>query len=162
MTKRIVVDTNVHISFLLGKPDTAASRALEMVYERYEAVCSPETLAELETVLHRPKFDRWITDDIRAAYLESVEAHTLPFVPESEIDICSDPDDNMLFALAEAAGAQFILSGDKKHVLKVGEYNGIYTISPDDFLSADNLDLYFGHQAAVRRESGIYVPERLN
>ncbi|HEX8228447.1 MAG TPA: putative toxin-antitoxin system toxin component, PIN family, partial [Chloroflexia bacterium] len=54
--------------------------------------------------------------------------------PTVPIDaIASDPDDNKFLECAVAGGADYIVSGDK-HLLSLGEYEGIRILSPADFL----------------------------
>jgi hypothetical protein len=46
----------------------------------------------------------------------------------------NDPDDEMILECGLAAEADFIVSGDKKHLLPLGEFQGIQIVSPADFL----------------------------
>ena len=52
----------------------------------------------------------------------------------TELKVSSDPDDDKLFAYSVEADADYIVSMDKQHVLSVGEYQGIQTIHPMDFV----------------------------
>ena len=52
----------------------------------------------------------------------------------TDVQVSRDPDDDKLFACAIEAEADFIVSMDKKDVLSVGEYQGIQTIHPTDFV----------------------------
>lgn len=50
------------------------------------------------------------------------------------VQVSQDPDDDKFFACALEAQADYIVSGDEKHVLAIGTYTGIQTISPRDFV----------------------------
>ena len=43
-------------------------------------------------------------------------------------------DDNRILECAVTADAQFIISGDKRHLLPLKQYQGIKIVSPDEFL----------------------------
>jgi len=43
-------------------------------------------------------------------------------------------DDNRILECALEGKAEYIISGDKRHLLPLGEYEGIRILSPDEFL----------------------------
>jgi predicted nucleic acid-binding protein len=45
-----------------------------------------------------------------------------------------DPDDEMILECALAAEADYIASGDKKHLLPLRRFRGIPIVSPSEFL----------------------------
>jgi len=45
-----------------------------------------------------------------------------------------DPDDEMILECALAAEADYIVSGDKRHLLPLRQFRGIPIVSPSDFL----------------------------
>ncbi len=53
----------------------------------------------------------------------SVRAIVVEEIPK--VDLSPDPDDNPVLAAAIAGGANLVGSGDKKHVLALGEVAGI-------------------------------------
>ena len=56
-------------------------------------------------------------------------------MPKIKLNIVKDdPDDNKFFETALAGKADYIVSQDKRHVLKIREYKGIKTISPEEFM----------------------------
>ena len=46
----------------------------------------------------------------------------------------ADPDDEMILECALAAEADYIVSGDKRHLLPLRQFRGIPIVSPPDFL----------------------------
>ncbi len=48
--------------------------------------------------------------------------------------VVADPKDDMVIDCAVTGGATHIVSGDKKHLLPIGEYQGIKIVSPAEFL----------------------------
>ena len=59
--------------------------------------------------------------------------------PEVELEVVeNDPDDNRVLECAVAAEANYIISGDK-HLLDLGEYQGIEVLPPAGFIVLMNL-----------------------
>ena len=159
----IVVDTNLYVSYIFSKPGSTIPTALRYAHQAHQVHQSPQTFTEIETVLNRSKFAKYLPASRREAMLEDIFDLCKFTDPRYEVHVSPDPKDNMLFALAKAVDADLLISGDTKHVLSIPEFEGTQTISPADFIDPENLGLYFGHQASlVRRSSGIFVPEQLH
>lgn len=124
---RIVADTNTALSGLLwqGPP----RRLLDLARERKVSLYTSVTLlAELAEVIAREKF----AERVRAAGLSAAELVqdyerlTEVVTPEPLLaPVSRDPDDDHVLACALAATAEIIVSGDKRHLLVLTEYQGI-------------------------------------
>lgn len=68
--RRVVLDTGVLVSAAI-RPESVPALALEKDWAQFEVCASRETLAELETVLHRSKFDRYAPASQRQAFVAS-------------------------------------------------------------------------------------------
>lgn len=125
---RVVVDTNLLVSGVIsaaGLPRQLLNAATAHVFE----LCTSEVLlAELLEVLSREKFaarlvqakltPQGFVDDLRRIAVV-VSPLSVPRV------IVNDADDDHVLAAALAGSADLIASGDKKHVLPLGSYEGI-------------------------------------
>jgi len=71
-------------------------------------------MRELEQVLLRPRFRRWVTEDDVAQFVEAIRTHA-DFEPDPPwIEAISpDPADDYLVALAISVGAHVLVSGDR-------------------------------------------------
>lgn len=49
--------------------------------------------------------------------------------------IAADPDDNKVLECALAGGATHVVTGDRRHLLPLGSYQGIQIVSAADFLA---------------------------
>ena len=80
---------------------------------RVDLIISPHLLAELVMVLRRERFRPYVTLDEAAEYVEglAVLAETVAD-REASPPVSRDPGDDYLVALARAAGASAIVSGD--------------------------------------------------
>ncbi len=111
---RVVLDANVLISARLS-PLGASARLLGAFTDgRFELVLSPGLLDELAGVLAREKFRRWLTEQEAIAFIAALRAQaTIVQDPPATPGTTVDPDDDYLIALAHAAGADYLISGDQ-------------------------------------------------
>lgn len=58
-----------------------------------------------------------------------------PTVPGRVEAVSGDPDDDRILAAAIAAGAKILISGDRKHLLPLGQHRSIRIIRPQEFLA---------------------------
>ena len=129
---RLVFDTNIIISALLfdgSKP----SKAFDIGINQGVLLFSLPTLAELEEVLWRNKFDRYISHEERKQFLTSLILHSTPIETNETISECRDPKDNKFLELAVCGKADFIISGDED-LLVLNPFRNIQIITPDSFL----------------------------
>lgn len=129
---RLVFDTNIIISALLfdgSKP----SKAFDIGITQGALLFSLPTLAELEEVLWRNKFDRYISHEERKQFLTSLILHSTPIETNETISECRDPKDNKFLELAVCGKADFIISGDED-LLVLNPFRNIQIITPDSFL----------------------------
>jgi putative PIN family toxin of toxin-antitoxin system len=95
-------------------------------------VSSPAMLAELADVLGRSKFDAVLTgshtsrERLLAEVRRLAEVIEPPALPQP---VCRDPDDDHLLALALAAQAEAIVSGDHD-LLVLQQFQGISILDP--------------------------------
>ena len=126
---KVVLDTNVIISGLnfRGNPREILDLIRE---EQIELYLSPFILEEVRGVL-KEKFS-WDEERIQTA-IEKLKAALVE--PEENISaIKKDEDDNRILECGVEGKAQYIVSGDKRHLLPLGEYQGIKILSPAEFL----------------------------
>jgi putative PIN family toxin of toxin-antitoxin system len=79
----------------------------------FELIVCPVLLAELERVLLRPKFGPYVTvQEVRAYVALLQRLSSVELDPEATAGLTADPGDDYLVALARAAGAHVLISGD--------------------------------------------------
>lgn len=134
---RIILDTNLWISFLISKD---FSKLDEILFQKKAVlVFSKELLDEFLEVTKRPKFRRFFSKTDVENILETIDEYADFVIVKSKITICRDPKDNFLLALAKDGKADFLLTGDND-LLTIGvfEKTSLETIS--NFLTK-NTDL---------------------
>jgi uncharacterized protein len=134
MSSRVLADTNVLVSaFIAGGPP---SRVVdEAIDGRIELVLAAPVLAELERVLTvKLHFESERVREIRTllTYLVREIIDAPSNAPEP---VTGDPDDDLILACAVRAGIPTLVSGDRKHLLPVGEHRGTRIITPQALLA---------------------------
>jgi putative PIN family toxin of toxin-antitoxin system len=132
---RFVFDTNVIVSALLFADSNAGHAFLHAL--DHGRVLVGQTLAEeLQDVLSRPKFDKYVTRQQRETFLEA-------FIRESEvvqvtesIHVCRDPKDDHVLELAVSGKASLIVTGDED-LLVLNPFRNIPILSPANFLAME-------------------------
>ena len=54
--------------------------------------------------------------------------------PQKGVNLSSDPDDNLILGIALAGGADFIVTGDKAHLLSLKKAGNTRIVPLSDFL----------------------------
>jgi putative PIN family toxin of toxin-antitoxin system len=128
---RAVIDTNVLIAGLLwhGSPDRLLTQVRGGVLG---LVSSPALPAELADVLGRSKFDAVLKrsntsrDGLLAEIRQLAEVIEPPPLPQP---MCRDPDNDEVLALALAARAELIVSGDADRLV-LRQFEGVPVVNP--------------------------------
>jgi putative PIN family toxin of toxin-antitoxin system len=92
---------------------------------------SPEILAEIDEVIHRPKFEG--RSQTIETYLAGIREVAHFATPTLSINASRDPKDNKYLECAVAAKADYIVSGDV-HLLELKEYEGIQILTASEYL----------------------------
>ena len=134
-SRRIVLDTNTLISAAI-KPHSTTWRALQKANDTCIVFVSAETVAELVTVLRRPKFDAYFVDMAfsRDLFLQRFLERSTEIGVTENVHDCADPNDNKFLSLALAANAEMLVTGDKKHLLSMNPYRGVHILTATEFL----------------------------
>src|SRR5688500_8720766 len=108
---RVVIDTNVTVSAVL-LPRSIPRKAFDEALAECRALLSAATMFELEEVLSRSKFQRYVTESNRLQFLAAYVRRAEMVVVEETIVECHDPKDNKFLELASCGHGTHIISGD--------------------------------------------------
>ena len=132
MTNRFVVDTNVLISALLFK-NSVPFRAIELAEKQGIILYSEATLNELEQVLNRKKFNKYLSlEDRQVFLLKFISTSELVSITE-KIAVCRDEKDNKFLELAVSGNANVIVTGDLD-LLVLNPFQAVEIVTPDIFI----------------------------
>jgi putative PIN family toxin of toxin-antitoxin system len=90
-------------------------------------------MAELQEVLGRKRFDKYITEEERMLFLEVLALETLPVEIIETVTACRDQKDNRFLEVAVNGDADCIVSGDGD-LLVLNPFRGIPIVIPQEFL----------------------------
>jgi uncharacterized protein len=109
---RAVVDSSVLVLSAHRPRDTPPGQVLRAwARERFELVVSPGLISEVAGVLARPKFDRYVTPEEVADFLDLLRSDAVVHPDPAVIERATrDPHDDDLVALAKAARAVLVSS----------------------------------------------------
>ena len=134
---RIIIDTNLWISFLLSRKYAFIDKLLSN--KKVQLVFCRELLAELMEVATRPKLRRFFTPDDKKMIFDLIDRYADYVNVFSNVDLCRDDKDNFLLSLAKDSNADFLITGDKDLlVLKKFEDTSIVTIAEYQIISEQN------------------------
>jgi uncharacterized protein len=131
---RVVIDTNVAVSAVL-LPRSIPRQAFDLAVSNCQLLISAATVFELEEVLRRPKFNRYIVEAERLEFLAALVSHAEIVEILEEIKECRDPKDDKFLELAASGRATHLITGDAD-LLSLHPFRDVAVLSPQSFLEA--------------------------
>jgi uncharacterized protein len=110
---RLVIDTNVLISAALKPEGLQRTSLILAVTKPALFYVSHPIFKEYADVLSRPELA--IRKGIRQQLLQLVKNHSHIVTPSRRLEVCTDPDDNVFIEGADAARADYLITGNQKH-----------------------------------------------
>ena len=125
---RIVIDTNLWVSFLLTRKFAFIDQLLSE--RKAQLLFCDRLLDELVEVVERPKLQKFFKFDDKKAVFDIIERYADFVVVTSKVEMCRDAKDNFLLLLAKDGKADFLITGDKDLlIIKRFENTEIITIA---------------------------------
>jgi putative PIN family toxin of toxin-antitoxin system len=132
---RLVVDTNILISTLLAGTSLPAHLITLWREGRFDLLTSAEQLDELARVTRYPKIRERLAPALAGRLINELRKVALVAEILPAVAVCADPYDNYLLALAAAGSADFLVTGDKHHLISLKLYEGTRIVTVRDFLA---------------------------
>jgi putative PIN family toxin of toxin-antitoxin system len=127
---RIIIDTNVWISLLIGQKLKNIIPLFSS--QKLQIIVSDELIDELVDVTSRPKFKKYFNPNQVQEFIELIMAISLKFNPKAKYTNCRDEKDNFLLDLIDASKADFLVTGDKD-LLACNPFKTAEILNPSDF-----------------------------
>lgn len=134
---RLVLDTNILVSALISSEGYPGRVLRAAKREGSTLITSTSQIDELQDVLAREHLRHYIQPEEARSLLATLEAVGEVVDELPEVSLSADPDDNLILAAAIAGKADLVVSGDRKHMLAVGNVNGIPIVTAHE--AADRL-----------------------
>jgi putative PIN family toxin of toxin-antitoxin system len=125
---RSVVDTSVAVSAVL-LPRSVPRQAFDRANEQGRLLISAATIAELDEVLGRPRFDKYVPEQKRLEFLAALIREAELIDVTDVVTDCRDPKDNKFLELAVSGKADRIITGDED-LLVLHPFRGIFVLTP--------------------------------
>src|SRR5215204_3230577 len=129
----VVFDTNILLSDLLSLRGSPARCVALAKLGTIESVTCLEILVEFQEKL-QTKFG-YAPEQAEVAVDEVRSFSRLVTITNSLKAVAADPGDDKIIECALVAGASHIVTGDRRHLLPMGTYQGILIIGANDFLA---------------------------
>lgn len=135
--RRVVFDTSTLASAAL-RVGSVPHRALAHALSVGEVCASAATLAELQHVLRRAKFDQYQPIDVRSEFVAMLR-RLISLIAVSESDesnvspACRDIKDNKFLALVKVCGADALISSDAD-LLVLHPWQGVPILTPSAYV----------------------------
>jgi uncharacterized protein len=122
---RVVLDTTTIISSFIRR-DSYPYQAVDLWFQKeYTLVTSLWQVKELRETTHRPKIQEVVKPYEVGRLINLLKNKAIVLETLPEVTYSQDPKDNPILASAIAGQAQYVVSGDKKHMLSLGVVQGI-------------------------------------
>lgn len=129
---KVVFDTNIYLSGLIF-PGKAPAEILKLArLKKIEVFISPFIIEELKKILIF-KFN--YHEDLAQKLIDEILKFVKVVEPQQNIRIIKEKiDDNHILEAALAAKADYLISGDKKHILPLKKFKSTKIITAREFL----------------------------
>ena len=131
LSLRLVIDTNVLVSAAIKPAGLQRTVLLLAVTKPARLYVSCAILEEYREVLGRPELR--IRKGAQQQLLQLIKNHSFTMVPARRLDVAADPDDKIFLECADAAHADYLITGNLKHFPRFWKETKI--ITPREFIS---------------------------
>jgi uncharacterized protein len=122
---RLVVDTNIVVSAALKADGLQRTVLLLSLTKPARLYVSEAILAEYREVLARPKMD--IRRGLQQQMLALIRSRSHLLRPSRRLQVASDPEDNKFLECADAARADYLVTGNLRHFPKFWKKTKVIT-----------------------------------
>lgn len=127
---KVIFDTNVWISFLIGK---RLQILKDLIATRYITILlSEQLLIEMQMVTQRAKLRKYFSEQKVEELVVFLRAVGQIYHADENNQLSRDPKDNFLLDLAEVSRADFLVTGDKD-LLILNPFRKTQILTPADF-----------------------------
>lgn len=134
-TINVVIDTNLWISFLIGK--RTANLVSLLSHPNITIAISEQAIEELRLVISRDKFRKYFPLEYGQRLFDFINRRAITIDVVNAPTLCRDPKDNYLLGLSETARANYLITGDKD-LLVLGSYGITEILRLEDFIKKES------------------------
>lgn len=128
---RLVLDTNIIVSAALKPEGLQRTVLLLAITKPANLYISVAILAEYQEVLARPELQ--IRKGLQQQLLQLIRSHAHRIIPSQPLGVTGDPEDNKFLECADAARADYLVTGNPRHFPRFWKKTTV--ITSRDFIS---------------------------
>lgn len=136
---RVVLDTNVLVSALLMESSPPGQLITHWRQGRFTLLTAAPQLDELMRVTRYPKIRARLKPAQAGRLINDLREIAVVMESLPLVDVSPDPYDNYLLAIASGGEADYLVTGDKPHLLALGHHDGTKIVSVRDFITLARL-----------------------
>jgi hypothetical protein len=127
---KVVIDTNIWVSYLLGSLLQGIDE--KILSKEIKVVVSDEMLKEISEVSSRPKFKNIFTAKRIKELFSLLDSYAIVVSPSQKVNVCRDGKDNCLLEVALEGEADYLVTGDED-LLVLDPFHNTKIVKPKDF-----------------------------
>jgi len=132
---RVVLYTGI----LIAAPITRNTPP-DLIYQawrkkKFELISSEWQLSEFRRVSRYPKLRKYLIPSEAGNMINGLRYQAVVLTDLPTMDVSQDPDDNPVLAMAVAGEADFLVSGDKRDILALGQIEKTKIVTAREFLT---------------------------
>ncbi|MBE0638481.1 MAG: putative toxin-antitoxin system toxin component, PIN family [Bacteroidales bacterium] len=131
---RIIFDTNIWISFSIGKRLDVLKDVL--LSGRFDILICEEIITEYLTVIQREELAKFVPPARSADTIDLIETFATKRKIKSKVKLSRDPNDDFLLAFAIDTNADYLVTGDKD-LLAIKKYKNTLIVDFSTFLDSN-------------------------
>ena len=131
---RVVLDTNVFVSALLAQSSLPGQLVGHWRRGEFILLTAALQLDELREVTRYPKISARIKAATAGRLMNDLRKIAVLVDPLPTVDMSPDPFDNYLLGIASGGEANYLVTGDKPGLLRLGQHEETKVVSVRDFM----------------------------
>jgi len=136
---RVVLDTNVLVSALLIETSLPAQLITQWRRGRFDLLTADLQLEELMRVTRYPKISARLKASLAGRLINDLRELAVLIDSLPPVEVSPDPDDNDVLSIAFGGAADYLVTGDKPHLLALARHEGTKIVSVRDFITLTRL-----------------------
>jgi len=125
---KIVLDANIIISAFVF--EGRIRDVVDLVTINHNLCFSDNLIIEVKEKM----INKFFIDKKLIEAFDQLISKSIKYYPTKKIDFSADPKDAYLLELAEESKADYLITGDKKHLLPLKHWKKTVIINPSDFM----------------------------
>ncbi len=137
---RVVLDANIYVSFILAGGETLSSLFNAWQGREFEVLISEDITEEVKEVCDRFLKRGVITEGAVKETIWRLNHESRRIEVISLVTLSKDMKDNKYLSCAKDGQANYLITGDKKHLLPIKKFGITRIVSPKEFIEVLQKD----------------------